>query len=102
MLDFWLFEIRTDIFVLTVSVVILLIQFLICFKVKQIWIRLLPLLLFLSLTVGFAAASFFLEDWDRFGMAVLALFSAFPLAACGVGFGIWRIVSRRKRDKDTK
>ena len=54
MLDFGLFDIRTDIFVLIVSVVFLLIQLLLCFKVKPIWIRLLPLLLFFVLTVGFA------------------------------------------------
>mgnify|MGYP006923322861 CR=1 FL=1 len=102
MLDFGLFEIRTDIFVLIVSVVFLLIQLLLCFKVKQMWIRLLPLLLFFVLTVGFAVTSLFLEDWDRFGVAVLALFSAFPLVACGVGFGVWWIVSRRKRNQHNK
>ena len=102
MLDLGLFEIRTDIFVLTVAIVFLLIQLLLCFKVKQIWIRLLPLLVFFIFTVGFAVTSLFLEDWDRFGMAVLALFSAFRLAACGIGFGIWWIVSRGKRNKDTK
>ena len=71
------------------------------FKGKRYW-QVRELFLFFVLTVGFAVTSLFLEDWDRFGVAVLALFSAFPLVACGVGFGVWWIMSRRKRNQHKK
>ena len=102
MLDFGWFEIRSDIFVLTICVVSLLLQTLLCFKVRRTWPRLIPAGLFFCLAAGFTLAAHFMDGWDRFGMFILALCAALPLAACGLGWGIWWLIRRRKLDTDKK
>lgn len=96
MLDFGIFEIRTDIFVLIVSVLCLLLQFFLCGKLKKTFVKLLPVILFSFIILIFLVLASVFDDWDRFGFLVLALCFAIPLAACGIGWGIWAIVKKQK------
>ena len=96
MLHFGSFNIRTDIFVLILSVVILTVQFLFCFKVKNTIVRLIPVCLFSCLTLVFTALIFVFEGWDSLGFLLLAICSAVLLLVCGLGWGIWRLVKNRK------
>ena len=102
MLHFGSFEIETDIFVYIVAVIVLLVQLLLCFKVKNKHIRLMPVYLFSLLTAVFRMLSFVFDDWDRVGFVVLAVCAAFFLLVCGAAWAIWRFVKRRKENKDKK
>ncbi len=98
MLHFGLFDIRTDIFVLIISIILVLLQVLLCFKVKKT-IRLTPVCLTLALTVAFTALGFIFDEWDSFGFFFLAISSAVLLICSMIGWGIWAIVKKIKNCK---
>lgn len=97
MLHFGAFDIRTDVFVLLLSVLWVLLQLLICLKVKKKHVRLMPVYLALALTVVFAALGIIFDGWDALGFFFLAICSAILLADSGIGWGIYAIV--RKKNK---
>ncbi len=99
MLHFGSFDIRTDVFVLIMFVVVFLVQLLLCFKVKNQVIRLIPTYLFLDLTVIFAVLTFVFDGWDSVGFLFLAICTAALLFSCGIGWGVWWFVNRRKQKK---
>ena len=99
MLHFGPVAIRTDIFVLIISVLFFAVQMLFCFKVRKLRVRLLPTLPPLILTVTFILLIFFFEGWDALGFLVLALCTAYPLLACGIAWAIWAIHKRYKSKK---
>ena len=73
MLDFGIFEIRTDIFLLIVSVIFLLLQIFLCLKVKNVVLRLLPTAFFAVLTTVFAVMIFLVAldgEYGRFSKKV--------------------------------
>lgn len=75
------------------------IQLLLCFKVKNLFLRLLP-----SLVLVTAAASFFIlmraaTDWSAIGYAVLFVLSGVLLASCGLAWGTWAVVSLIKKER---
>ena len=102
MLHFGWLDIRTDWFVLLVSVLLIVLQLLLCFRVKNLWLRLLPCFLGTVISVALVILSFFLEDWDRFGLLFLALCSAVLLCMCGLAWGIWAIVKWILRKSENK
>lgn len=97
MLHFGAFDIRTDVFVLLLSVLWVLLQALLCLKVKKKHVRLLPVYLALALTVVFAALGIIFDGWDALGFLFLAICSAILLSDSGIGWGIYAIV--RKKNK---
>ena len=97
MLHFGTFEIRTDIFVLLLSILFLLLQVLLCFKVKKLFLRLIPTVLFSAATVVFALMMLFSDGWDAIGFLLFTICSASFLAACGIGWGIWAIAKKLKK-----
>ena len=98
MFDVWSDEIELTAAVLLFSVVVLLPgQLLLCFKVRRNALRLLP-----AAALSIAAVVFYCmgrsgDDWDGLGYLFLAAFTGFLLFVCGVGWGVWWIVRRRKR-----
>ena len=102
MLHFGSFEIRTDIFVYIVAVVVLLIQLLLCSKGKNTPIRLMFVYIFSALTVVFTILALVFDGWNRVGFAMLAVCAAFFLLVCGAAWAIWRLVKRRRGNKDKK
>ena len=76
MLHFGSLDIRTDVFVLLLCVIVMLLQIFICFKVKRKIVRLMPMWLTLILTVVFVILGFILGGWDGFGFFFLFLLSA--------------------------
>ncbi len=89
--------------VLILSVIIILpCQTLLCFKIKSVIIRLLPLISLLILAVFFFVRSFTANGWDGLGYLLLAFYAAILFGACALCwaiFGIARYV-RKKRKKD--
>ena len=98
MFDVWLGEMELTTLTLLLSVFILLpLQLLLCFRVRSRILRLLPVIL-CSLLVGtFLLLAHCNPGWDSLGYLFLALFAGFLLAACGVGWGIWAITRKRKK-----
>ena len=92
-------DIRTDIFVLILAVILLFIQLLICFKSNKKSLRLIPIILFFTLTLAFLFLAFIFDGWDRVGYLLLAACSGCMSLICGIGWGIWRFVNLKCRGK---
>ena len=102
MLDFGLFEVRTDIFILFMSVLTLILQVLLCFGIEKLWIRLLPSCLLFSVTAVFAVLVFASDGWDSIGFLLLALWAALLLVASGLGWAIWGAIRLAKKHLEAK
>ncbi len=96
MLHFGPINIRTDIFVFILFFAFLLLQILLCSKVKSKLLRLIPVLLFSGASVIFAITAFFFDGWDTVGFLFLAICSAVLLIACGIGWLIYCFVKKQK------
>ena len=96
MFDVWLGEVELTTFTLVLALAAVLPgQLLLCFKVRSRFIRLLPLGVCLSLTAVFAVLGLSTPGWDGLGYVFLTIFAGFLAAACGLGWGIWALWSRR-------
>ena len=99
MLHFGSIDIRTDIFILILSLLFALFQVFLCFKLKKNTFRLIPVCLTLALTVLFVALGFIFDGWDGFGFFFLAGCSAVISACCGIGWAIWVILRKKNKQK---
>lgn len=98
MFDIWWGDIELTTLTLIISVVILLpIQLLLCFKVKSPTIRLLPIILFSLLAAAFIIMHLSTTGLGSVAYILLALFAGFMVLMCGIGWGIWAVVNRRKK-----
>ena len=96
MFDVWMGDIELTTFVLIFSIVVILpIQLLLCFKVRNKAIRLLPVVVLSIPTIIFAVMSVAMTGWDGLGYVFLAIFTGFMLLMCGIGWGIWWIINRK-------
>ena len=90
------FEIDFPTIVVFVSAItILILQLLLCFKTKKIFIKLLPIALLIVSTIVFSICSASINGWDGLGYLFFALLSLGLLFVCGIGWGIWAIVRKR-------
>ena len=92
MFDVWIGDVELTRLVLVFSIAVLLpLQLLLCFKVRRLFIRLLPVLVLsipAILFVGMLVAS---SGWVRLGYLFLTMFAGFMLLMCGIGWSIWAI-----------
>ena len=98
-MDLKILEIDSDVFLLTISTIVLIIQLLLCFKIKNKFIKLIPVVLFLILTIVFSIFIFVLDGWDSVGCLLLAIGSLFLLFVCGISWIIWRFNMKLEKDK---
>ena len=98
-MDLKILEIDSDVFLLTISTIVLIIQLLLCFKIKNKFIKLIPVILFLILTIVFSIFIFVLDGWDSVGCLLLAVGSLFLLFVCGISWIIWRFNMKLEKDK---
>ena len=98
-MDLKILEIDSDVFLLTISTIILIIQLLLCFKTKNKFIKLIPVILFLISTIVFSIFIFILDGWDSVGCLLLAIGSLFLLFVCGISWIIWRFNMKLEKDK---
>ena len=92
------FEIdATTAFVLVISVLIFILQVLLCFKTKKLFTKLIPIISLVISTIVFAVLSACIGGWDGIGLLFVALFSFGLLFVCGFAWAIWAI--RRKRNR---
>lgn len=75
--------------VLVSAIATLILQLLLCFKAKKIFIKLLPILLLIVSTIVFYICSASINGWDGFGYLFFALLSFGLIFVCGIGWAIW-------------
>ena len=99
--DMWIRDIEiTTLIAFTSVLVVLPIQLLLCFKVKPVFLRLLPSILLTGTTILLFAMMAASRDWDAIGYAVLGVFSGVLLIFSGIGWGIWAIVRCIRKKKN--
>ena len=95
-MDNWYLEIDLPTIVVLASVIAtLILQILLCFKVKKILIQLLPIVLLIVSTIVFSICSATINGWDGFGYLFFALLSFGLILVCGIGWGVWAIIRKR-------
>ena len=98
MFDVWIGDIELIKAVLVLSgVVLLLIQLLLCFKVKNKVIRLLPAILLFTFTIVFATMASTATDWENLSYIFPAIFIGFMWFMCGMAWGIWAMIKLIKK-----
>lgn len=98
--DMWIRDIEvTTLIAITSVLVVLPIQLLLCFKVKPVFLRLLPSILLTGTTILLFAMMAASRDWDAIGYAVLGVFSGVLLIFSGIGWGIWGLVALIRKKK---
>ena len=98
--DMWIRDIEvTTLIAITSVLVVLPIQLLLCFKVKPVFLRLLPSILLTATTIFLFTMMTTSRDWDAIGYAVLGVLSGVLLIFSGIGWGIWTIVRCIKKKK---
>ena len=106
MFDVWIGDVELTTLVIIVAIVAVLpIQLLLCFKIKNLLLRLLPSILFTIVTISFFAMIFSTQDWDSIGYAILAMLAGLLLLMSGVAWGLWGIVvcvRKYKRRRSTQ
>ena len=85
------FEIKTEIFVLLVSLLLMSIQLLLCFKAKRLWVRLIPFGLFAGTAAILILGAFF-RVYNGLVLFAYATDSGFLALICACGWAIWWIV----------
>ncbi|MBR5453201.1 MAG: hypothetical protein IKV54_03900 [Clostridia bacterium] len=81
--------IKTELFILICSLFVMLVQLLLCFKVRWLYLRIAPAVLLLAATVTLLCMAYTSEGWDGFGYLVIAIFTLSMLVFCGIGWVIW-------------
>ena len=76
---------------LILTPLLLLVQLLLCFKVKPLIIRLLPAAILAVITALLLIATLISNGWGSLGYLILTLWAAILLAACGIGWAVWGI-----------
>lgn len=79
-------------------------QLLLCFKVRSVIIRLLPLIALFILTALFTYGTITVNGWDGLGYLLLAFLTAILFGVCCVCwavFGIVRYVKKRRSRETT-
>ena len=80
MFDVWIGDVELTTLVIIVAIVAVLpIQLLLCFKIKNLLLRLLPSILFTIVIISFFAMIFSSQDWDSIGYAILAMLALVPI-----------------------
>lgn len=94
MLHFGTFDIRTDVFVLILLIMVAFLQMLICYKAKRLAIWLIPIFVLSTVTFVFAALGIAFDGWDSFGFFFVAFCATMLLLGCGIGIGVYEIVRK--------
>ena len=92
----WYLELDFPTIVVFVSVIAtLVLQLLLCFKAKKIFIKLLPIAFLIVSTIVFSICSATINGWDGLGYLFFALLSFVLIVVCGVAWGVWAIARKR-------
>ena len=93
------FDIRSDVFVLLLALVMLVIQLVFCLKIKPKWLRFAPLCLSLLCVAVFVVLAIIFDGWDAVGFLIIAIVAAAIAVGCIIGIAISAIIQKKKRRK---
>ena len=79
------------------AILVLLLQLLLCFMAKKIWIKLLPAIVLAAAIVIFSVCFYQIDHLINVIFLFIAFRSFHLLLACGIGWGIWAIVKIMRR-----
>lgn len=85
-----------------VCILFFFLQLLLCFKVKNLFLRLLPVVFFPIATVIFTILATTSHDWDALAYLVFAIFGGVLTLVCLAAWLIWlilRSIEKRKLQK---
>lgn len=101
MFDIWYGDVEVTTCVMIFCAILLFpIQLFLCFKVKSLFLRLIPVSILGSVFVWFLLLSLCVPGWDGLGYVVLTIYAGAMLAACALGWAVrWIFLRCGKRDK---
>lgn len=92
MFDTWFGGIELTALALILTVFVLIpVQIFLCFRVKNLFIRLLPVLLLFSLILIYSLMGLAGSGWDTVGYTYLAIVTGLMLLPCGIVWGVWAV-----------
>ena len=98
-MESWYLEIDYPTIVVIVSVMAtLILQLLLCFKAKKIFIKLIPIALLMVSSIVLYICSVTINGWDGLGYLFFALLSFSLILVCGLGWGAWAIIGKRRSE----
>ncbi len=87
----------TTVIILVSAISALILQLLLCFKVKRTVIKFVPIALLTVSTIVFSICSAYINGWDGFGYLFFALLSFGLIFVCGIGWGLWAITQKKNK-----
>ena len=94
------FELDYTMLVVFIAVIVtLLLQVLLCFKSKKMWVKILPAMLLVLSTIVFFICSARIGGWDAFGYLFFAFLSIGLIFVCGIGWAISVIVKKKNKSE---
>ena len=96
--DIWIRDIEITVLIVACALcVVLPIQLLLCFKVKNLFCKLLPSVVLAAFVVFFFVKMRLSTDWTAIGFVILGISFAVLLLFSGIGWGIWAGVKLVKK-----
>lgn len=96
----WLYSIDpVTLIACLIVIATLLIQLILCFKVKSKILRLLPILALILISAALILLCMVSTGWDSLAYALYAVFAGVLLIICGLGWGIWWVTKRIQAKK---
>jgi hypothetical protein len=89
----------STIYITIAAIIVLILQLILCFKVKKTFVKFIPLILSFVATLIFVILLLLSEGWDVLGYLILALFSGGLFLDCGLGLIIWKIIIKVRKNK---
>ena len=99
MLSIGSFQLSTEFWVCLIATLLFALQLFLCFKVKRIWLRILPTIIAFATTVVFSAMIFITDGWDAIGYLILALCAAIMTAVTALALIIYAIITAIRKRK---
>ena len=101
MFDVWIGDMNFGLLILVIAAVVVLpVQLLLCFKVKSLVIRLMPIIILFMVIVVIIVTNLDTSGWDGLVFIFDAIYAAFMVLMCGIGWGVWAIVRFIKRRRN--
>ncbi|MCQ2554266.1 MAG: hypothetical protein MJ171_01265 [Clostridia bacterium] len=88
--------------VVIICIAVFIIQMLLCFLGKKLFIKLIPALLFAASFVIFLILTVTASGWDSLAYIVFVMLSAIFLIPCAIAWAIWLIkiyIDKRNKEK---
>lgn len=97
MFDIWIGDVNLTLIVMALAAFVFLpLQMLLCFKVRSLFIRLMPVIIFTVLSVMSGILCMTITGWDVLLWLVILIYSLFSDAVCALGWIIYSLITLGK------